>query len=155
MVFRKVKAPWPALRPGRLGSAFGFRFPCLDPRPAAFNSLRSCSFSRCNRSISSSACFKRSRRTSFSCSSSSIRGKGARDSLPAIPNYVNPKSRKCPVKNAYLPLINYNVFISHVHEDDDGLGKLKDLLDRGGLTIRDSSINSSNPNDAQNPDYIK
>ena len=48
-----------------------------------------------------------------------------------------------------------NVFISHVHEDDDGLGKLKDLLKSGGLTIRDSSINSSNPNEAKNPDYIK
>src|SRR5439155_19047655 len=105
--FRNVKGPCPALRPGRLGSAFGFRRPCLDPRPATFNSLRSCSCSRCNRSISSSTCFKRSRRTSFSCSSSSIRWKGAPDSVPAIPNYVNPKSRKCPVKNAYLPLINY------------------------------------------------
>lgn len=48
-----------------------------------------------------------------------------------------------------------NVFISHVHEDDDGLDKLKDLLNRGGLTIRDSSINSNNPNDARSPDYIK
>jgi len=48
-----------------------------------------------------------------------------------------------------------NVFISHVHEDDDGLGKLKDLVERGGLTIRDSSINSTNPNDANHPDYIK
>ena len=48
-----------------------------------------------------------------------------------------------------------NVFISHVHEDDDGLAKLKDLVERGGLTIRDSSINSTNPNDANHPDYIK
>ncbi len=48
-----------------------------------------------------------------------------------------------------------NVFISHVHEDDDGLAKLKDLIKRGGLTIRDSSINSSNPNDAKDPAYIK
>ena len=48
-----------------------------------------------------------------------------------------------------------NVFISHIHEDDDGLVDLKNLLDRGGLTIRDSSINSSNPNEARNPNYIK
>lgn len=48
-----------------------------------------------------------------------------------------------------------NVFISHVHEDDEGLGKLKSLLDKNGLTIRDSSINSSNPNNAKNHDYIK
>jgi hypothetical protein len=48
-----------------------------------------------------------------------------------------------------------NVFISHVHEDDDGLGKLKDLVKGGGLSIRDSSINSSNPNDAKSHDYIK
>ena len=48
-----------------------------------------------------------------------------------------------------------NVFISHVHEDDDGLAKLKGLVERGGLTVRDSSINSTNPNDAKHPDYIK
>lgn len=48
-----------------------------------------------------------------------------------------------------------NVFISHVHEDDKGLGKLKDLLAKNGMTIRDSSINASNPNDAKSPDYIK
>ena len=48
-----------------------------------------------------------------------------------------------------------NVFISHVHEDDAGLGKIKDLLSKNGMTIRDSSINSSNPNNAKSPDYIK
>lgn len=48
-----------------------------------------------------------------------------------------------------------NVFISHVHEDDAGLGKMKDLLKRHGLEIRDSSINSSNPNNATSPEYIK
>lgn len=48
-----------------------------------------------------------------------------------------------------------NVFISHLHEDDDGLAKLKDLLKGGGLTIRDSSINSSSPNEAKDHDYIK
>jgi hypothetical protein len=48
-----------------------------------------------------------------------------------------------------------NVFISHLHEDDDGLAELKELIAKGGLTVRDSSINSANPNDANNPDYIK
>jgi hypothetical protein len=48
-----------------------------------------------------------------------------------------------------------NVFISHVHEDDAGLADLKALVEKGGLTVRDSSINSSNPNNAKDPDYIK
>jgi len=48
-----------------------------------------------------------------------------------------------------------NVFISHVHEDDAGLGKIKVLLSNNGMTIRDSSINSSNPNNANSPEYIK
>ena len=48
-----------------------------------------------------------------------------------------------------------NVFISHVHEDDDGLGKLKELLASKGMQIRDASINSEKPNNAKNPDYIK
>jgi hypothetical protein len=48
-----------------------------------------------------------------------------------------------------------NVFISHVHEDDDGLAKVKDLASQAGLSLRDSSINKTNPNDANHPDYIK
>lgn len=48
-----------------------------------------------------------------------------------------------------------NVFISHIHEDDDGLAKLKELAAKGGLTIRDASINSTNPNDANHHGYIK
>jgi hypothetical protein len=48
-----------------------------------------------------------------------------------------------------------NVFISHIHEDDAGLDKVKDLVAKAGLTIRDASINSSNPNDAKDSDYIK
>ena len=48
-----------------------------------------------------------------------------------------------------------NVFISHVHEDDAGLSKVKDLLTKHGMNIRDSSINSSNPNEAKSVDYIK
>jgi hypothetical protein len=48
-----------------------------------------------------------------------------------------------------------NVFISHVHEDDATLQGLKDLLKRNGYEIRDGSIDSSKPNDATDPGYIK
>ena len=48
-----------------------------------------------------------------------------------------------------------NVFISNIHEDDDGLAKFKDLVEKSGLTVRDSSINSTNPNNAKDHDYIK
>ena len=42
-----------------------------------------------------------------------------------------------------------NVFISHVHEDDAGLDDLKSLLRSKGMEVRDSSINSDRPNNAQ------
>lgn len=48
-----------------------------------------------------------------------------------------------------------NVFISHIHEDDDGLPKLKDLVAKQGLAVRDSSITSEKPNEARDPEYIK
>ena len=48
-----------------------------------------------------------------------------------------------------------NVFISHIHEDDEGLGKLKSLLKDKGMTVRDYSINADNPNNAHSEDYIK
>ena len=48
-----------------------------------------------------------------------------------------------------------NVFISHIHEDDPGLGKLKSLLKDNGMTIRDYSIHSDNPNNAHSEGYIK
>ena len=48
-----------------------------------------------------------------------------------------------------------NVFVSHVHEDDAGLQKLKDLLGSNGMTIRDYSIRSDNPNNAHSEKYIK
>jgi hypothetical protein len=47
-----------------------------------------------------------------------------------------------------------NVFISHIHENDDRLGPLKDLLGKHGCSVRDSSINSEKPNNASDPDYI-
>lgn len=48
-----------------------------------------------------------------------------------------------------------NVFISHIHEDDNGLADLKALLNSNGMVIRDYSINSDNPNNAHSEDYIK
>ena len=48
-----------------------------------------------------------------------------------------------------------NVFISHVHEDDAGLGKLKSLLAKNGMTIHDYSISADNPNNAHSEGYIK
>lgn len=49
----------------------------------------------------------------------------------------------------------HSVFISHIHEDDEGLAKLKELLAKRGLTIKDSSINAENPNNAKSKEYIK
>ena len=48
-----------------------------------------------------------------------------------------------------------NVFVSHVHEDDAGLADLRNLLAENGMSIRDYSINSDNPNNAHSEDYIK
>jgi hypothetical protein len=48
-----------------------------------------------------------------------------------------------------------NVFISHVHEDDKELPRLKELLSRAGMDVRDSSITSEKPNEAHDEEYIK
>lgn len=48
-----------------------------------------------------------------------------------------------------------NVFISHVHEDDELVRKLKDLIANAGMEVRDGSITSDKPNEAQSKDYIK
>ena len=48
-----------------------------------------------------------------------------------------------------------NIFISHRHEDDDGLKALKDLAGRHGITCRDYSITADKPNNAHNEEYIK
>ena len=54
-----------------------------------------------------------------------------------------------------MPDDTRNVFVSHIHEDDDGLGKLKSLLGANGMTVRDYSVNSDNPNNAHSESYIK
>ena len=48
-----------------------------------------------------------------------------------------------------------NVFISHIHEDDSGLAKLKSLLFQKGLKLRDYSITAEKPNRAKSEGYIK
>ena len=48
-----------------------------------------------------------------------------------------------------------NVFISHVHKDDAGLQKLKDLLKAKGMAVRGSSVHTGKFNDAKDPGYIK
>ena len=48
-----------------------------------------------------------------------------------------------------------NVFISHIHEDDAGLEKLKSLLSDNGMDVSDYSITADKPNNAKADDYIK
>ena len=49
-----------------------------------------------------------------------------------------------------------NVFISHFNEDESHIQNLKDLLkDKSDYVLRNSSIDSTKPNNASNPDYIK
>jgi hypothetical protein len=48
-----------------------------------------------------------------------------------------------------------NIFVSHIHEDDEHIESMQSLLRERGFEVRDSSIDSSNPNQAKNPDYIK
>lgn len=48
-----------------------------------------------------------------------------------------------------------NVFISHFHGDDEHVHKLKDLLADKGYQLKNSSIDSTKPNQANNPDYIR
>jgi hypothetical protein len=48
-----------------------------------------------------------------------------------------------------------NIFISHIHEDDEHIAAMKSLLSERGFDVRDSSITSERPNRAKDPDYIK
>lgn len=54
-----------------------------------------------------------------------------------------------------MPDQTKNVFISHVHKDDEGLIDLKSLLKSKGVDVRDSSITNDKPNNANSPEYIK
>ena len=48
-----------------------------------------------------------------------------------------------------------NGFISHIHEDDEGLPRLKNLVARHGMTCRDGSLTTGKFNSATNEEYIK
>lgn len=47
------------------------------------------------------------------------------------------------------------MFISHKGEDEDKIDDFKNMMERKGYIIKDSSIRESDPNNAHNPDYIK
>src|ERR1039458_5209648 len=102
---RNVKGPCPALRPGRLRGAFRFRelVPCFGPRPAAFNSLRSCSFSPRRRSISLPACSNCSRKPGSPPRTPSVACAGHHAwSLPLLLIVTRSRPNVQP-----FPLINY------------------------------------------------
>ena len=48
-----------------------------------------------------------------------------------------------------------NIFISHIGEDDSKLKKLKALIEKNGINVKDYSINSDKPNQAKDEKYIK
>jgi hypothetical protein len=46
------------------------------------------------------------------------------------------------------------IFVGHIHEDDEHIGNVQDLLASKGYEVQVSAIDSSSPNEAQDPDYI-
>ncbi len=48
-----------------------------------------------------------------------------------------------------------NIFIPHIHEDDAHIEAMKSLLRERGFDVRDSSIDTSNPNNASDISYIR
>ena len=48
-----------------------------------------------------------------------------------------------------------NVFISHFSKDEENIERLKTLLSNRGYQIKNSSIDKSKPNFANNPEYVK
>lgn len=48
-----------------------------------------------------------------------------------------------------------HIFISHIHEDDEHVQKLKDLLATKGMDVKNGSITEDKFNNAQNEQYIK
>lgn len=48
-----------------------------------------------------------------------------------------------------------NVFISHYSQDEENIEKMKKLLSDNGYQIKNSSIDSTKPNEANNEQYIK
>lgn len=48
-----------------------------------------------------------------------------------------------------------NLFISHIHEDDEGVPRIKGIAETHGMTVRNGSITLDKFNSASNEDYIK
>lgn len=48
-----------------------------------------------------------------------------------------------------------HIFISHIHEDDEHVQNLKDLLEQHGMDVKNGSVTLDKFNDAKNEDYIK
>ena len=48
-----------------------------------------------------------------------------------------------------------NAFISHIHEDDEGINRIKNLVNRHGMVVRNGSVTADSPNSAEAEDYIK
>lgn len=48
-----------------------------------------------------------------------------------------------------------NVFISHHGKDDGHIDELKSLLSKSGYALKNSSIDSTKPNEASNLEYIR
>src|SRR5450432_2521978 len=128
---RKVNGPFPALRPGRF-----LRF--VFPRPAAFNSWRSCSFSRRSRSISLCACPSRSRRSttsasrSFNCSCRSSRWE------PSIALYRGMRFPACPVFS--FRVTGRGRFVQRLAANQLRLLELRRLHIELDLAIRDAYL---------------
>lgn len=51
--------------------------------------------------------------------------------------------------------ITKNIFISHSGRDEQEIAGLKNLLEKQGINVRDSSLTSDDPNNAHNEQYIK
>lgn len=48
----------------------------------------------------------------------------------------------------------HRIFVPHIHEDDEYVGQLRDMLNAHGREADVSAIDSTSPNNAHNPDYI-
>jgi hypothetical protein len=48
-----------------------------------------------------------------------------------------------------------NIFVVHAHTDDELVPKLKELIERSGMTVRNGSIDGHAPNEANSDEYIK
>ena len=58
-------------------------------------------------------------------------------------------------KEKVMSTTEKNVFISHHSKDDEHIDKLKELAKKNNYILKNSSIDSTKPNQANSPDYIK